>query len=145
MQASQHLIECSIPQLRPFWLGTIQGVTKKMDPPPWLIQPLLEHFSSIFWMFDSRYVLQPHTKQLLYFRYYKTHLYLFYSVYSATYNRNLEDFYLITKYFRGVFYSRASSIQKRLIIAKIRYYFVSFKFVYTKFVNDEYLNKNSSA
>ena len=56
-----------------------------------------------------------------YFRYYKTHLYLFFSVFGATYNRNLEDFYLINKYFRGVFYSRASSIQKRLIIAKIRY------------------------
>ena len=57
-----------------------------------------------------------------YFRYYKTHLYLFFSVFVATYNQDLEDFYLISKYFRGVFYSNASSIQKRLIIAKIRYF-----------------------
>ena len=56
-----------------------------------------------------------------YFCYYKTHLYLLFSVFAETYNQNLEDFYLINKYFRGVFYSRASSIQKRLIIAKIRY------------------------
>ena len=56
-----------------------------------------------------------------YFRYCKTHLYLFFSIFGATYNQNLEDFYLIDKCFRGVFYSSASSIQKRLKIAKILY------------------------
>ena len=59
-------------------------------------------------------------KQIPDFPYYKTRLYLFFSVFGATYNQNLKDVYLIDKCFTGVFCSSASSIQKRLIIAKIQ-------------------------
>ena len=70
---------------------------------------------------ELTYIKMQEANYLPYFRYYKTHLYLFFSILAVIYNRNLEDFYLINKYFRGDLYSRASSIQNRLIIAKITY------------------------
>ena len=78
------------------------------------------HGESIHLLTHSWYLYQIIVK-IPYFHYYKTHLYLFFSVFGATYNRNLEDFYLINMCIQGVFYSSASSIQKCLIIAKIRY------------------------